>query len=186
MSICYIAKFENKKSFIKIGITTDWQSRVKQLERSHGKTLEFYLFDCKDNRFVESTLHGEFYEFRVKVSGEGGTEFFNESCLLDVINRAESLSTLVTREIEDTSEERLLHLTYWLLGQKPCKGIKRDPCNLIFVSGVVYVKSALELGYEKNDILDRVVKKLGLVGRDARRWVKGYKLAENFLNWKPL
>lgn len=82
----YIAKFVNRPGLVKIGFSELPRQRAVQLEPHHGRgtILESFYAGYKP-KFVELRVHREFKEFKRPVSGIGGSEFFCESIVPDVI-----------------------------------------------------------------------------------------------------
>lgn len=80
MYTLYFLMFEKYPELTKIGITKDIDKRVKQLSRIHGKVISggwWQYSKRKEASIIEKRLHTLLNNFRVKVEGNGGTEFFD-------------------------------------------------------------------------------------------------------------
>ena len=119
MAYLYIAEFENQEGLVKIGISSKPDRRFKQLSRAHGPVLKntLVVYTPKNYKQLEKVLHASLKDFKVRVGGDGGTEFFDKACRQEALitvssllqfrpeSRSMSLTEYTTR-VEDIRQEK--------------------------------------------------------------------------------
>lgn len=81
----YLIKFNNHPNLFKIGISVNINNRIRQLKEDHGEVKSISVYYGKNYKYVERILHNIFGNERVKVHGQGGTEFFKNTICLEVL-----------------------------------------------------------------------------------------------------
>ena len=78
----YLCEFSKRKGLVKIGISKNLEQRVSQLELSHGKLKKnIKVYQGSSYKEFERLLHKKYNNSRIKVRGDGGTEFFKKECV---------------------------------------------------------------------------------------------------------
>jgi hypothetical protein len=154
MSSCrevYVAVFERHPTLVKIGKATVARRRLSKLEETHGKLLfaEFadYGDDCSK---MERRLHKRFQDYRVKVPGDGGTEFFESSIKEAVLN---SLAThsgfcLSSLEAKLQKEEERCSQFICKVSEGRKLGMWDFGCGSLWALSLK-VSASIELGFDK-------------------------------------
>ena len=94
----YVIKFSKHPSLFKIGISVNINNRLIQLKGDHGEVQSISVYYGSNAKYVERILHNTFKNFRVRVSGQGGTEFFKEHISFDTLENACASCGLERRE----------------------------------------------------------------------------------------
>lgn len=81
----YVIRFTNHPNLLKIGISKNVNNRISQLKQDHGEVTSISAYYGNNSKYVERILHNTFGDKRVKVVGQGGTEFFKDTLSLEVL-----------------------------------------------------------------------------------------------------
>lgn len=83
----YTLSFEKYQDLYKIGVSTNLASRIKELEKFHGKCTPIRVFNLGTHyKKAEQLIHSLLDADRVLVNGEGKTEFFKKDNIESVVD----------------------------------------------------------------------------------------------------
>lgn len=83
----YIIEFERYPHLLKIGMAKSTKSRLQTLRISHGKEKAVKVFSGKLYKQAERILHEKLSNYRTRISGDGGTEFFSKELNMQEIEK---------------------------------------------------------------------------------------------------
>lgn len=97
----YVAEFRDRQGLVKVGVSTNVKVRMKSLEACHGECTSLHTFFVgPTGKRKEKQTHRKFSTHNVKVSGDGGTEFFSRCAKPDILNFLQAQVSKETKEIE--------------------------------------------------------------------------------------
>lgn len=153
----YLIKFDSNPNLVKIGKSIIPEDRAIQLSKTHGKPIFKKFFDIgKDYSCVERLLHIKFASDRLRVAGDGGTEFFNDRIAID----AEEFLTqynptqLASYELE-MEEIRYNNLIGKLLGYKSSNSYTGENSLYCGWTDIIRIGAAIELGFLEQEVFSR-------------------------------
>ena len=183
----YVAKFENQPCLIKIGISENVKTRITTLQNVHGKATLCDKYIVGDSYIkMESFLHKMCAANQVRVSGDGGTEFFKD-CVYEEVTKilkvvqdssfpAQDLSeyekisneiSAIEKSIADRKEKirRISYKTF------VCRDYSKTEqhhyihtADMPILQCFVRVHSSIELGFKRKKCLTKLVDYLKTVG----------------------
>jgi hypothetical protein len=162
----YVTGFADRPGLIKIGVAKDVDARMATLSAWHGQPVRLRRYPVgEDYKKVERALHREFKASNVRVTGDGGTEFFDESIRNAVESRLVGGCTEVDvfnidMKIKD-EEQRARRVLRKIVDRKNAYGDfawknSFGPETMPFM----WVFGAIELGFDRKAALQKLADKL--------------------------